>query len=151
MIGRGAHRQRVGNGARQLLQIERLGKVFERPLLGRPDRRGKRVLRGKHDHRHARQLGDDLGHHVEAVAVGQHDIGDQHIGHEAAEQLAQLRDARRRFDDMARAAQRLADHQPDRGVVVDDEDAARRHARGSRIRNTVRSGVPSRAYSTTPP
>ena len=98
----------------------------------------------------AQRLRDD----IQAVAIRQHDIGDQHVRREACERAALLGEARGRLDEMALAPQRLAHDGADRGVVVDQQDALAAHrmsARWSISRKTVRKGLPSRAYSIRPP
>ena len=88
----------------------------------------------------------DAADMVDAVAIGQYDVGDEHIGHRDGERPLELCQAVGDADVMAAAAQRLGDNCTDRRIVVDDEDRAHAAARGRSRRRTVISGNPSRAY-----
>ena len=146
----------AGDGAAHRLaehvEVERLGEIVEGADFGGAHRRRQGVPCREDVHRQRGMLGGEPGHLVEAVAVGQHHVGDQHIGQGRADRAAQLRQAGRRRDGMAFAAQRRRHHRADRAVVVDDQDRAG-HARalGRRMRKTVISGMRSRAYWTMPP
>ncbi len=71
--------KRALNDGRQFLQVEWLGQIIEGAALCRRDRRQNRVLRAHH---HDRKIGPhalDARDEIEAVFVGQNDIGDDEI------------------------------------------------------------------------
>ena len=122
-----ATREAIAHGAAEFVEIKRLREIFESTLLGRAHRRGQRILRRQDDHRKVRTLSQDRGHEIEAVTVGEHDIGDQDIGHILFEDADLLGHGRRRADVMTIAAQGFSDDQPDRRIVIDEKDFGASH------------------------
>src|SRR3546814_3630106 len=98
-------------------------------------------------------IAHETGDRVEPIAVGQHDIGHQHIGQPAIGRAPHLGKRAGGNDIMPGPIERARDDGADRRIVVDDEHG-RGHAaapRARRILRTVASGLPSRAYWTIPP
>ncbi len=71
--------KRPADDAYQLVQIERLGQVFERALFGRRQCGHQRVLRAHDDDRQLRPELLDAGNQVEGVFVGHYDVGDDDV------------------------------------------------------------------------
>ena len=69
----------------------------------------------------------DARDQIEAVLVGQHDIGDDEIALARRHPAPQARRGAGRAHVIARAAQRLVQHGADGAVVVGNKDGACRH------------------------
>ncbi len=149
------HRERALHDGDQLLHVEGLGQVVECAALRRGDGGEDGVLRA---HDHDGEIGAnvlDARDEVEAVLVGQHDVGDDKLALAARHRAPQSRGGAGGAHVVAGAAECLRQHGADRGVVVGDEDGGDHYAAapvsnfGRRTRNSVRPGMES--HSTTPP
>ena len=115
-------RQRAVHDRDQLVQVERLGQIFEGAALGGAHRGEQRRLRAHDDDA---QIGPELAdarHEVEAVLVGHHHVGDDELALAFLDPLPQRRGRARAADIVALPAQRLVQDGADRPVVVGDQD-----------------------------
>jgi hypothetical protein len=108
-------RDRAAHRLRQHVEIERLGQIIERAHFGRAHRRRQRVLRREDDDRQLGMLARQPCRDIEPVAVGQHHVGHQHVGHFRRQRAAQLGDARGSRHPVPLALERGGDHSADRG------------------------------------
>ena len=156
-IGLRATFERRRNRPRQFIEIKWFWQVIERALLGRPHCGRKRVLGAHDDHPQPRAQRQQPGDRIEAIGIGQDDIGDDDIAAPVLDQLDQPGRGLGQPHLIAGAGQCLADDSPDRGVVVGN-DHGRGHAvppvsrvTGNSTRKMVSCASPARSYSTTPP
>ena len=130
--------QGVRNSARQLIEIERLWQIFERPLLGRPDRGVQGVLCRKNDNIQVGLALDNLRHAIQPIAIRQHDVGDQNVRRKTLHQRRALADRSGDLHLVPLAPQSFPYHHADGGIIIDDQDRARRGHQpipiGSRMR-----------------
>ncbi|MCY1350908.1 hypothetical protein D9M69_371540 [compost metagenome] len=106
----------------RLVDVERLGQVFEGAALVGRHRAVQVGMRGHDDHRQARVHLADLRQQVEAAGAGHADVGDDHVrllAAEAAEHAVGVVEAERGH---AFLLQRFLQYPADGAVVVDDPD-----------------------------
>ena len=106
----------------RLVDVERLGQVFEGAALVGGHRAVEVGMRGHDDHRQARMQFADLRQQVEAAGAGHADIGDDHVRllpAEAADHAVGAVEAHRGH---AFLLQGLFQYPADGAVVVDDPD-----------------------------
>ena len=117
--------ERAGDGAGQLVEIERLGQIVERARLGRADRGRQRILRAYNDDLQSRPPRQQAGQTVEAVAVGEHDVADDDITDAFVDQPREAGGGLGSAHGVPGAGQCAADDGADCGVVVGDDDGSR--------------------------
>ena len=114
--------ERVAHDDLQLVDVEGLDEVVLGAELERRHRRLRRA-EGGHDHDHRLRRGRlHVAQDLDAVAVGQLDVGDHHVDRAAVEDGGGLRAALREQDREALLAQHDAEHLAHGGFVVDDQD-----------------------------
>ncbi len=130
-----------------VVDVERLGQVFEGAALVGSHRAVQVGMRGHDDHRQARVLLADLREHVQAAEAGHADVGDDHIRLLAGEAGQHAVSAVEALRGHAFLLQGLFQDPADGAVVVDDPDVfASAHAdvapcsSGRKIENTVWPG-----------
>ena len=151
-VGRSGERAPGRRG--HVIQIERLGDVLKRPHLSRVNRRDQAVLGAHHDDRQFRALFLDPGQDVEHVFIRHHDVGDDEVTLPVSDPFQQGGGVACCPDLIPKTREGLAEHQPDRGVIVGDQDllGGGVHAEaswgvemGRSTRNTVRPGSDSKS------
>jgi len=119
--------QAAAHDGDQLVDVERLGQVFEGTAFRRLDRRQDGVLRAHHDDAQFRADFLDARNQVEAVFIGHDDVGDDDVALARRHPVPQGRGLARRLDIQSGAAECLRDHGADRRVVVGDKNGAAAH------------------------
>ena len=115
-------RQRPVHHRDQLVEVERLGQVFEGAALGRAHRRQQGRLRAHDDDA---QVGPELAdarHEVEPVLVGHHHVGDDELPLALLDPLPKRGGRAGAADVVALTAEGLMEHGADGPVVVGDQD-----------------------------
>src|SRR6476661_3013823 len=113
--------QEGANTGQELADAERLGQVVVGSRVERPDLVGLVLHRGDEEDGRREPVAQ-LGAHLGAVAVGQHQIEDHEVGRRERRRGQRLGGAGRRGYPVARLRERDLERPPDRALVVDDED-----------------------------
>ena len=71
--------ERLADDDLELVHVEGLGEIVVGPELHGPHRRFRGAVGGHHDHRRLRRGRLDVAQDLDAVAVGQADVGDDHV------------------------------------------------------------------------
>ena len=125
--------QRAADDADDLAQVEGLGEILERALLGGRERRHQRVLRTHDDDRQVGAQLLDARQEVECVLVRHHHVGDDEIAVPLADPAPERRRIAGQAHLVAGTRQRLIEHGADRRVVVGNQNASRRHLHPSQV------------------
>ena len=119
--------QRPLDDVDQFVEVEGLGQVLEGAALGRFERRQQRVLGA---HRDDPEFGPDLADardEIEAVLIGQDDVGDHQVALAVGDQPPQIRRRTGGADAKAAPRQRLAQDRANGLIVIGDEDGRSCH------------------------
>ena len=114
----------LGDGP-QLVDVERLEQVVERPLLHGRDGRGDRAVAGDQDHLGVGQVVLGRAQNLQAVDVVHHQVGDDDVELLLRELLEPLGSRGRRRAGKADPLQAVGHGQGVRLIVVDNQHAAR--------------------------
>jgi hypothetical protein len=120
-------RHRAPDDGDKLLQVERLRQIFVGPAFGSADRGHEGVLRAHDDDRQIGTRFADARDQIEGVFVRHHHVGDDEVALALADPAPQRRGVAGRTHFIAGARQSLIEHSADRGVVVCNQYASRRH------------------------
>ena len=119
-------RRRPAHELDGLVDVERLGQVFECAALVRGHRAVEVRVRGHHDHRQFRPARAHVFEQFESALAGHADVGDQHVRLAASQCRHRAVCVLERDRRQARLLQGAFEHPADRGIVVDDPDFKRR-------------------------
>ena len=106
----------------RVVDVERLGQVFERAALECGDRALEVGVGGHHDHRHLRVLGLDPLQQVQARGSRHADVADHHLRHGAVQRGQRILGRGEALELDVLSRERLFEHPADRLVVIDDPD-----------------------------
>ena len=112
----------LAHGVDQLVEVERLGKIFEGFALASAHCGIERILGREHDHRH---VGRALAHRAKTgktIAVFENDVGQHHREPARRKLLVARSDAGAVRDGEALVLKRSNDHCRDRGIILDQQD-----------------------------
>ena len=117
--------QRVLDQAAQHADVHRLADEVERAGFQRFHRQVHAAERGDHGHRRLRVLARDLGHQLDAVAVGQPHVGQAQVVRVAGQQFARFGQVGGGADAQPHAAQGENKQFADVTLVIDDQGTFR--------------------------
>ena len=129
--------ERLGDGELELLALERLLEVVDRPRLDRRHRVVNARIAGEHDQGDVIALAHEEGQELDPRQPRHLEVGDDQVDPSAGHLLQGIRDARGDERRVACAPERPLERGAHRGVVVHAEDG--RHRRGWRARPGARA------------
>ena len=114
--------QRLAQRQRDPLEVRRLLDVVEGAALHRRDRRGDVPVAREDDHRHVRGERADLAQGHQAALARHLQVEEHRVRGDGAKDLERLHPVRRLAGRVPLELERVADHRPQVGLVVDDQD-----------------------------